>query len=152
MFSKPILYAVLAMALYAAQNVVMEVKLSKYTTMALLLYWYFTMAPLALAGLGYMYWSEQNVAMPKSGDITLIVMVGAMFFFADLLYIGAYTNGGSLLAITTLVVLFPAMAQLIKYSWVGGNLNYYHLVGYIFAAIAVVLIGIGGSSQSPINK
>lgn len=152
MSSKPIIFAILAMALYATQNVVMEVRLSKYTTMSLLLYWYFTMAPLALAGLGYMYWSGQNITMPKSGDIRLIVLVGAMFFFADLLYIGAYTNGGNLLAITTLVVLFPAMAQLIKYFWVGGNLNYYHLAGYIFAAIAVVLIGMGGSPQSPITK
>jgi hypothetical protein len=144
-FSRPVIYAFLGMCLYAAQNVVIEVRLSKYTTMALLLYWYFTLLPLAVAGLGYMYLSGQTITMPNRSDAMLIAAVGVMFFFADLLYIGAYTNGGSLLAITTLAVLFPAVALLIKHFWVGGDLNYYHLAGYILAAIAVILISIGSA-------
>lgn len=65
MISKSIVYAFLAMWLYAFTNVAIEVRLSKYTTMALLLYWYFTLAPLAVAGLGYMYLSGQNIVMPR---------------------------------------------------------------------------------------
>lgn len=145
MLSRPVIYAFLAMWLYAFQNVVIEVRLSKYTTMALLLYWYFTLAPLAVAGLGYMYLSGQNITMPNRSDTMLIVAVGAMFFLADLFYVGAYTNGGSLLAITTLVVLFPAIAQLIKFAWVGGSPNYYHLFGYLLAATAVILISKGSA-------
>lgn len=145
MFSKPFVYAFLGMCLYAAQNVIIEVRLAKYTTMALLLYWYFTLLPLAVAGLAYMYLSGQTIAMPNRSDVVLIVAVGVMFFFADLFYIGAYTNGGDLLVVTTLGVLFPAVALLIKYLWVGGNVNYYHLSGYIFAAIAVILIGRGSA-------
>jgi hypothetical protein len=75
-----------------------------------------------------------------------VIAVGALFFVADLFYVGAYTNGGSLLAITTLVVLFPAIAQLIKFTWVGGRMNYYYLVGYILAALAVILIGKGSAA------
>lgn len=149
MISKPIVYAFLAMWLYALQNVAIEVKLSKYTTMALLLYWYFTLAPLAVAGLGYMYLTGQNVIMPNRHDAKIAIAVGVAFFFADFFYISAYTSGGSLLAITSLVVLFPAIAQLIKFVWVGGSPNYYHMFGYLLAAIAVILISKGSAEQHP---
>ena len=145
MFSRPVVYAFLAMWLYAFTNVVIEVKLSKYTTMALLLYWYFTLAPLAVAGFGYMYLTGQKIAMPSGSDAGMAIAVAAVFFLADFFYIGAYTNGGSLLAVTTLVVLVPAMAQLIKFAWVGGSPNYYHMFGYLLAAIAVVLISKGSA-------
>lgn len=145
MITKPVVYAFLAMWLYAFSNVVIEVKLAKYTTMALLLYWYFTLAPLAVAGLGYMYLSGQKIVVPHGSDAWMAIAAAVVFFFADYFYIGAYTSGGSLLAVTTLVVLFPAIAQLIKFAWVGGSPNYYHLVGYLLAAIAVVLISKGSA-------
>jgi len=146
MFSRPVLYAFAAVCLYALQNVLLEVKLSKYSTMGLLVYWYFTLAPLAVAGLGYLYLTGQNLTLPSRADAPIVIAVGALFFVADLFYVGAYTSGGSLLAITTLVVLFPAIAQLIKFTWVGGRINYYHLVGYILAALAVILIGKGSAA------
>lgn len=148
MLSRPVLYAFAAMCLYAFQNVLLEVKLSKYSTMGLLLYWYFTLAPLALAGLGYMYLMGQKVLLPSRGDARIAIAVGVMFFCADIFYVGAYTNGGSLLAITSLVVLVPAVGQLIKLVWVGGRLNYYHLAGYIMVAIAVILIAKGTAVES----
>jgi len=144
MLNRPVLYAFLAMWLYALQNVLLEVRLSKYSTMGLLVYWYFTLAPLALGGLAYLYYTGQHLAMPSRSDAPVVIAVGAMFFVADLLYVGAYTSGGKLLAITTLVVLFPAIAQLIKFAWLGGRPDYYHLAGYILAALGVVLIAKGG--------
>jgi hypothetical protein len=146
MLSRPVLYAFAAMCLYAIQNVILEVRLSKYSTLGLLVYWYFTLAPLALAGLGYLYLAGQSFAIPKGQDAVVAILVGVLFFVADLFYVGAYTGGGSLLAITTLVVLFPAIAQLIKLLWVGGQMNYYHVVGYILAAVAVVLISKGSAA------
>jgi len=145
MFSKSVVYAFLAVWLYAFSNVIIETKLAKYTTMALLLYWYFTLAPLAVAGLGYMYLTGQKVAMPSGGAAGMAILAAVVFFFADYFYIGAYTSGGSLLAVTTLVVLFPAIAQLIKFVWVGGSPNYYHIFGYVLAALAVVLISKGSA-------
>ena len=79
----------------------------------------------------------------------MAILAAVVFFFADYFYIGAYTSGGSLLAVTTLVVLFPAIAQLIKFAWVGGSPNYFHMFGYLLAAIAVVLIGKGSAVVQP---
>lgn len=145
MSSRPVLYAFLAMCLYALQNVLLEVRLSKYSTMGLLVYWYFTLAPLAAVGIGYLYLTGQNLAMPNRLDAPIVIAVGVLFFVADLFYVSAFTRGGDLLAITTLVVLFPAIAQLMKFLWVGGKMNYYHLVGYTLAAVAVILIGKGSA-------
>jgi hypothetical protein len=111
-------------------------------------YWYFTLAPLAAVGIGYLYLTGQNLTMPSRLDVPIVIAVGVLFFVADLFYVGAFTSGGNLLAITTLVVLFPAIAQLIKFAWVGGRLNYYHLVGYILAAVAIILIGKGSAVAS----
>ena len=147
MLNRPVLYAFIAMCLYATQNVLLEVRLSKYSTMGLLVYWYFTLAPLAVAGIGYLYLTGQNLNLPTRPDMPIVVAVGALFFVADIFYVGAYTSGGNLLAITTLVVLFPAIAQLIKFAWVGGKMNYYHLIGYLLAAIAIVLIGKGSAPE-----
>ena len=47
--NKTIIYAFIAMWLYALQNVVLEVRLAKYSTIGLLVCWYFTLAPLGLA-------------------------------------------------------------------------------------------------------
>lgn len=145
MLTRPIVYAFISMWLYGLQNVIIEVKLAKYTTMALLLYWYFAMVPLALAGLGYMYFTDQSIAIPNRTDAVIAVAVAVMFFFADFFYVGAYTNGGSVLVVTTMVVLFPVIAQLIKFLWVGGSWNYYHIFGYILAALAVILISKGSA-------
>ena len=146
MLSRSVVYAFLAMWLYAFSNVIIEIKLAKYTTMGLLLYWYFTLAPLALAGVGYMYLTGQKISMPNGGDARMAIASAIVFFVADYFYIGAYTSGGSLLAVTTLVVLFPAIAQFIKLVWVGGSMNYYHVFGYILAALAVILISKGSTA------
>ena len=51
--SKTIIYAFIAMWLYALQNVLLEVRLAKYSTIGLLVCWYFTLAPLGLAALAW---------------------------------------------------------------------------------------------------
>lgn len=145
MFSRPVVYAFLAMWLYAFSNVLIEVKLAKFTTVSLLLYWYFTLLPLAVALYGIMYFTGQKIVMPSGSYAAMAIAAAVVFFFADYFYIGAYTSGGSLLAVTTLVVLFPAIAQLIKSVWVGGDVNYYHIAGYVLAALAVVLISKGSA-------
>lgn len=143
--SKTIIYAFIAMWLYALQNVLLEVRLAKYSTIGLLVCWYFTLAPLGLAALAYMRYTSQPLTLPARVDLPIVIAAGALFFIADLFYIGAYTGGGELLAITTMLVLFPAIAQIIKFVWLGGRMNWWHAAGYLLAAIAVLLISKGSS-------
>ena len=143
MIDRVTVYALVAMWLYALQNVLLEVRLAKYTALGLMVYWYFTLAPLALIGIAWMYWSHQPVKMPNWPDGGVAIAIGTMFFIADYFYISAYTSGGKLMAITAVAVMIPIMAQFIKYLWVGGTFNRYHLAGYLLAALAVLLINKG---------
>lgn len=147
--SKPIIYSFIAMWLYALQNVLLEVRLAKYSTIGLLVCWYFTLAPLGIAALAWMRYTGQPLTLPARVDMPIVVAAGTLFFIADLFYIGAYTgaHGGEsqLLPITTMLVLFPAIAQIIKYVWVGGRMNWWHAAGYALAAVAVLLISKGSS-------
>jgi len=143
MIDRVTVYALVAMWLYALQNVLIEVRLAKYTALSLMVYWYFTLAPLALLGIGVMYLSHQPVRMPDMKDGGVAIAIGTMFFVADYFYISAYTSGGKLMAITAVTVMIPAMAQFIKYFWVGATFNRYHLAGYLLAALAVLLINKG---------
>ena len=143
MIDRVTVYALVAMWLYALQNVLLEVRLAKYTALGLMVYWYFTLAPLALLGIGVMYWSHQPVRMPDMKDGGVAIAIGTMFFIADYFYISAYTSGGKLMAITTLTVMVPIIAQLIKMAWAGGSFNRYHVIGYVLAAAAVLLINKG---------
>jgi len=143
MIDRVTVYAFVAMALYALQNVLLEVRLAKYSALGLMVYWYFTLAPLALIGIAGMYLSHQPVKMPGLADGGIAIAIGIMFFVADYFYISAYTSGGKLMAITTLTVMVPIIAQLIKMAWFGGSFNRYHVIGYVLAAAAVLLINKG---------
>lgn len=145
---KPVVFAVLALIFYAFQNVILEQKLSKYSTFAMLTYFYLAVFPLALAGLGYMKITKQPIIAPSGRMIVLVYVVGLIYFFADSLYIGAYTHGGSALVVSTIVVLFPVMVSVVRHFWVGGWPNYYQIAGYILATLAVFLVVKGNLANS----
>lgn len=137
---KPVLSAVVAMVLYAIANVVMEHKLSKFNTVALLTCWESVMLALALVALGYQKIAGQPLGMPTGGLLLLTLGMGVIYFAADFMYIGAYTGGGSLLTVTAIVIMFPALAVAIKYLWAGGGLpNGYQVASYTCGALAVLL-------------
>jgi drug/metabolite transporter (DMT)-like permease len=149
MKSKPIVFASAGMLFYALQNVIIEQKLAKYHVLSLLLYFYLAMLPLALAGLGYLKITHQPILAPTGNAILIALAVGAMFFVADLFYIGAYSAKGTLVTITTISILFPAVASIIKYVWVGGLPNRYQMIGYALAVLAVLCVTKGSVAKTP---
>lgn len=144
--TKPVIYALLAMMLYATQNVVLEQKLSKYHTIALLVYFYGVLLPVSAIVLMTLKITGQNPAMPSGNGIIIAILAGLIYFFADYFFIGAYTNGGDLLTITSIVVMFPVFASIVKYFWVGGLPNTYQVAGYFLAVLSVVFVNKGSSN------
>ncbi len=140
---KPVIYALLALVLYAFQNVFLEQKLSRYNTIALMVYFYVTLLPLALISLCYLKISGQDIVAPPGGTILTVVLVGSLYFFADYFYIGAYTSGGSVLTVTSIVIMFPVFASVIKHFWIGGFPNVFQILGYLLAVVSVLLISKG---------
>lgn len=139
MKNKVPLLAVIALILYASQNVILEQKLSKFNVFAILLYFYAVTIPLAFAGLIATKALGQQILVPNGKFIWIAVGVGILYFVADTCYVGAYTSGGSLFTITSIVIMFPVFASIIRYFWVGGLPNLYHIASYLLALGAIIL-------------
>jgi drug/metabolite transporter (DMT)-like permease len=141
---KPVIYVLLAAIIYAFQNVLFEQKLAKYNTIVLLVYFYVTLLPLALISLSYLKISGQTIVAPSGITILGVILIGSLYFFADYFYIGAYTNGGTVLTVTSIMIMFPVFASAIKYFMTGGSFpNIYLIIGYLLAAVSVLFVAKG---------
>lgn len=136
---KPVVYALFALFLYATQNVVIEQKLAKFEVSSVLIYFYIIMLPLAVIRLAQLKLSGQ-VVTPSGTAILIALIVGVVYFFADYFFLGAYNAGGSLMTVSTIIIMFPIFASIIKYLWVGGLPNMYQVTGYILAMFAIIFV------------
>jgi drug/metabolite transporter (DMT)-like permease len=151
MLMKSLMYAVIAMVLYAIQNTVIDVKLKQYSTLSLLLWFYIVLLPLAAIFLGLQKLTGQDVSLPSGNTLKLVILVATMFFIADFFFVGAYTSGGDVVAITVTISLMPVVGALIKYFWVKETLTRYHFGAIVLGLSAVVLVAIG-NSKKPADK
>lgn len=140
---KPILLVVTAVLLYSIQNNLLEQKFKIYNPFSLLVISYLIMLPLSTLGLLYSKYYSPSINIPAGLMLFATMAIGLLWFVADACYIGAYTEGGNLLAITTIVILLPVASAAIKYLWVGLNLNRYYVLAWIFGALAVFLVAKG---------
>jgi hypothetical protein len=145
---KPTFLAVLAITLYAAQSILFEQKLAKYSAPAILTIMYVVMLPLMAARLGSMKLFGEAIAFPVGNAMMYALVCGLIYFAADYAFVGAYTSGGSLMLVSTIVTLFPVLAALIKYLFLGSVPNGYQIGGWVAAFIAVVLVTYGESPAS----
>jgi drug/metabolite transporter (DMT)-like permease len=137
---KSVIFACLAVMLYAISNVIIEQKLSKFSTVSILLCSYPLFLLISLVWLNSQKLSGATTTWPTR-DLLLFVLLNAAFWFlADALFIGAYTNGGSLMTITTIVVMFPIFASLLKFLMTRNPPSLWHIAGWILAAVAVILV------------
>ncbi len=92
---KPVGFACLAMLMFVFVSVVIEQKLSTYTTAALMVYVYLVTLPLALGTVGFLKLTNQPVVVPTGSVIILTSAVGAGYYLGDLFFFSAYANGGT---------------------------------------------------------
>lgn len=140
----PVTFAVMAVFLYAVQNVLTEMELKEQGTFSLMVCFYSLILPLSILG---MWLKDGNHNIFAIGDWRVILIafaVGFSLFLADFSYLSAYTIGrGDVMTITTIAITLPVFATAIK-CFLGGSLpNYYQLAGYILAAGSVVLLAKG---------
>lgn len=144
---KSFIYALIGIILYAVQNTIIDVRLSKYSTVNLLVGWYVVLLPLAVGLYFYQKFFGTPAEMPAGSDLSLLVAVAVMFFIADFFYIGSFTAGGNVVTITILLVLMPVIGSLMKFVWVREVPTSYHFAAFFFAFLAVVFIAVGNSKK-----
>ena len=74
-----------------------------------------------------------------------MIVLGLIFTVADYCYVGAYNQGGTLLTITSIMLLVPVLASLIKFGLTKQAPNLWLVGGYLLAAGAVALVAKGGT-------
>jgi drug/metabolite transporter (DMT)-like permease len=134
-----------AVFLYAVQNVALELSLAEENTFKLLAIMYVIMLPMATASWWYTSDTEGfRFMLDDTSKLGLIVIIGIVYFFADTSFVSAYTVAeGNVLTITTIVIMFPLFATLIKYGFTGALPNIYQFAGYALGALAVWLMSYG---------
>jgi drug/metabolite transporter (DMT)-like permease len=137
---KSIIFAIFATILYAVSGVIIEQKLEKFNTIPLTLLFTLAFIPLGLGILTFQKFTHQEIKFPTHGLLWLTLAMGAFYFLADYFYIGAFTAGGNVIVITTIIVIAPVIAALFKHLWTGSTPNAYQVVGYLLAATSVLLI------------
>lgn len=151
--TKALSFAIAAPILYAFANVILEYKFSKYNNLSILVVYTPIIVALAVSLYFVTKTSDVSYTLPAGNDLWLLVGIGVVFFVADYLFIGAYTNGGDLITITILTLLFPVFASLFKYAGslvVSGMVyappNVWQISGYILAAVAILFVVKGNPS------
>lgn len=138
---KSVLFAVIAIFLYALSNVVVEQKISRVPPIINMVI--FSGAVFFLSLLTCLFRSTLGVqaVLPDSSQLTAVIFCGLIFFFADFCFFSAYNHGGSLVIITTLTVLLPVFASFIKFVSTGDGLpSPAQILGWLFAVLAVFLV------------
>ncbi|MEY4744929.1 MAG: hypothetical protein RL272_874 [Candidatus Parcubacteria bacterium] len=140
---KPILLALAGMSIYSLTGVVIEQKLEKFSTAALVLLFTAPMVPIAILWLAAQRAQGQAIEFPKGWFLLLTLLLGAVYFFGDYFYLGAFTSGGNVLVISTIAIMAPVLTAVIRHFWVGGWPNGYQVGGYLLAAAGVLMLAVG---------
>lgn len=141
----PVWMAVIAMFFYAITNLILEQKLSHCSVFAILTFSYILMLIISASIWGGMRLMGNEVIAPSGRLIGVAALMAFVYFVADALYTGAYTNKGSLLSVTTVVVIFPPIASIMKFFWIGDLPNKYQIFGYLLATAATIMVAKGNS-------
>jgi drug/metabolite transporter (DMT)-like permease len=140
-----------AVFLYAAANVALEKYLSQYSSLGILMYMYPMMLMGGIASVGVYKYTGTEVNSPIGFTaIAIALAVGVIYYFADWSYVNAYSKGGSVATITSIMASFPIVAQLMKAGLDGQVPSLRNILGSTVVA-AGILIFFSGDKDSLIR-
>lgn len=144
---KKFIYVILACFLWGIQNAALEIKLSKFSPLALMLVTYSTALPLGLITWAALSWTAKTPVFPTGECLAWAVGCAVLFFIADFLFIGAYALGGNSTSITILTLSVPIFVIAIKYVWKGEVPSGYHIAAFASAMFALLFLYLGETAS-----
>jgi len=145
---KQVVYACIAVLFYALGNVITEQKLKPYTQFGIMIYCYVPMVLLTFGALAIMRSRGQEISFPEGDALYVAGLIAIVFFIADGFFFSAYTNNADAFTVSSIAVMFPAAASLMKFLWTGQLPNRYHMAAYAVAVVAVALAEKGNEIQT----
>lgn len=146
---KKFFLVVSACFLWGIQNATLEIKLSKYNPLALMLVTYATALPLGLATLVFLWQMNKAPEFPTGEYLAWAVGSAVLFFIADYLFISAYSLGGDSTTITILTLTVPIFVVGIKYVWRGELPSAHHAAAFGAAFLALYFLYRGHVEAKP---
>src|SRR5436309_1023637 len=117
-----------------------------------MMYCYVPMLALTFAALVFMKFRNQPIAFPEGNGLYAAGVIALVFFVADTFFFSAYTNNADAFTVSSIVLMFPAAASLMKYFWTGSVPNRYHVAAYAVAIVAVILAEKGNEIQKTFER
>ena len=139
--SKALAFGLAAMFFYAAQNVIIDHRLTKVAPIVTLTIASGTIFVLSLTYIVVSARMGNPVQMPPSEVLIYSFTVGGFLFLADLNYFKSFSAGIPLTLATTLPICIPAFAVTMRWAVLDGgrpNLNFY--LGIITAGLTLYLM------------
>lgn len=144
--SKPVVFSLLAVVCYAIANVLFEQRFAKYNNLTLICVYAVPIFLVGVVGHALTKTSDPSFDFPVGVDLTLLIAIGFILGAADYFYTGAYTHGGDLLTITSIIVMMPIVASMFKFVLTRNLPNMWLVGGYVLAIGAVILIAKGNTA------
>jgi drug/metabolite transporter (DMT)-like permease len=144
---KPVVFSLAATACYALCAVMIELKFSKINNLTLMIVYASVISVAALATRQLVKTDDPSFGFPTGTTLALAIVLGLIFTVADYCYIGAYNSGGKLATITSITLLVPVFASLIKFGLTQQVPNLWQVSGYVLAACGVALVAKGGMTK-----
>lgn len=142
---KPVVFALLSMVGYAVSNVLLEAKFSNYKSLTLVAVYTATISLSTFLVRWFVGVGDPAYQFPTGSAFGLLIVLGLVLAVSDYFMVGAYTNGGNLLTITSITVMFPVFASVLKFGLTRSMPNIWQASGYVLAALAVILVTKGST-------
>jgi drug/metabolite transporter (DMT)-like permease len=143
---KPVIFALIAVTLYAFENVLMDQKLGRFSTTVVLTFLYPMMCLLAFSQLAYLKVTGGAIQWPSGIELIWLVLLALFLFYADFFYLGTYSRDGDLVTTTTIVALLPLVAAVVRFFVSREMPNGLQIAGCALAILAVLLSAKGSTA------
>jgi drug/metabolite transporter (DMT)-like permease len=140
----PIFLVTIAMITFAIQNNLLHQKLTHLSVFTIIVFFYSIMLPLAVIfQVVSLRITGETFVMPNWKELGFLALTATLLLMADTLYTSAYTNGGSVVAVTTIAATLPIISSIIGYLIFKETISVQQGLGCILAVLGVFLVARG---------
>lgn len=132
-------FALSSLFLAAIGNVIIERKLAHISPLVFMLLTDFGLTILVFCIIMFCRVSGAHFIGPQGNEYWFLAAWIVVSFFSGFFFLSAYHKGASLMMMTTMVMLLPVFAALIKIGIGGSTPSLREIVAWVFATIAVLL-------------
>lgn len=128
-----------AMLLYAILLVGTEVKFTRFSPQSLQVCFYPVMLSITVGWLAGRKVMGLENTLPPTTLFVFALLLGVVYYFADVAFLKALTSGGSATVVAVVAALSPIFTAFVRFLWIGGLPNRYHITAFILALVVILL-------------